>query len=70
MTRDEALILLDCSLTELADKLYITTAAVARWNPEKIPPLRESQIRDLAEGRTPVGLIPRTLSIHTAESNI
>lgn len=56
MTRDEATELLNCSLSELADKLEISTAAIARWNPLVIPPLRESQIRDLSEGRIPVGL--------------
>lgn len=71
MTRDEAITLLDCSLSELADKLEITTAAVARWNPNKIPLLRESQIRDLAAGKPAIGLIPQSnVSRQSAESNI
>ena len=37
MTRDEAIELLGCNLSELADSLGITTAAVARWNKEQIP---------------------------------
>ncbi|AUC06913.1 ribonuclease D [Acinetobacter lwoffii] len=56
MTRDEAIQLLDCSLSELADRLGITTAAVAKWNKQQIPRLREYEIRALAEGRTPYGL--------------
>ena len=51
MTRDEAIELLDCNLSELADSLGITTAAVARWNKEQIPQLREYQIRDIAADR-------------------
>jgi len=56
MTRDEAIKLLDCSLSELALRLDITTAAVAKWNKDQIPPLREYQVRELAEGRIPFGL--------------
>lgn len=51
MTRDEAIELLGCNLSELADSLGITTAAVARWNKEQIPKLREYQIRDIAADR-------------------
>ncbi len=51
MTRDEAIELLGCNLSELADSLGITTAAVARWDKEKIPRLREYQIRDIAADR-------------------
>lgn len=43
--------LLGCNLSELADSLGITTAAVARWNKEQIPQLREYQIRDIAADR-------------------
>ncbi|EJB8459116.1 MULTISPECIES: ribonuclease D [Acinetobacter] len=56
MTRDEAIKLLDCQLCEMADKLQITTAAVAKWNKNKIPAFREYQIRELAAGRIPIGL--------------
>lgn len=56
MTRDEAIQLLDCSLSELAERLHITTAAVAKWDKNQIPPLREYQVRELAVGRTPFGL--------------
>ena len=51
MTRDEAIELLGCNLSVLADSLGITTAAVARWNKEQIPQLREYQIRDIAADR-------------------
>ena len=51
MTRHEAIELLGCNLSELADSLGITTAAVARWNKEQIPQLREYQIRDIAADR-------------------
>ncbi|TCB18993.1 Cro/CI family transcriptional regulator [Acinetobacter sp. ANC 5045] len=56
MTRNEALQLLNCNLSEMASRLNITTAAVAKWNKDQIPPLREYQIRELAAGRTPSGL--------------
>lgn len=56
MTRDEATQLLNCSLSELASKLLITTAAVAKWDKDQIPPLREYQIKELAAGRVPFGL--------------
>ncbi|MHA3097768.1 Cro/CI family transcriptional regulator [Acinetobacter brisouii] len=49
MTRDEAIKLLDCSLSELAGKLKISTAAVAKWNKDQIPELREYQIRALVQ---------------------
>lgn len=51
MTRDEATKLLDCSLSELAGLLGITTAAVAKWDKEQIPKLREYEIKDLAKNR-------------------
>lgn len=71
MTRDEATQLLGCNLSELADKLEITTAAVARWNPNKIPLLREAQIRDLAEGKPAVGLGTQSnIKPQVIESNV
>ncbi|MDM1718063.1 Cro/CI family transcriptional regulator [Acinetobacter towneri] len=48
MTRDEAIKLLGCSLSELAGLLGITTAAVAKWDKNRIPPLREYQVKELA----------------------
>ena len=55
MTRDEATQLLGCSLSELADSLGITTAAVAKWNKDKIPRLREFEIREIFSMRTNSG---------------
>ncbi|QOW47259.1 MULTISPECIES: ribonuclease D [Acinetobacter] len=57
MTRQEAIKLLNCSYSELAEKLGITTAAVARWGDDvHIPSFREYQIRELATGRKPLGI--------------
>lgn len=54
MTKTEALVLLECSVTELAYKLSISTQAISQWPEEKIPLAREYQIRDLAEGNEPL----------------
>ena len=54
MTKTEALALLECSVTELAYKLGISTQAISQWPDEKIPLAREYQIRDLAEGKEPL----------------
>lgn len=55
MTRKEAAKLLNCSFSELADKLGITTAAIAQWGDDKdIPLLREIQVKELAAGRNPL----------------
>ncbi|WPP87501.1 Cro/CI family transcriptional regulator [Acinetobacter pittii] len=54
MTKTEALVLLECSVTELAYKLSISTQAISQWSEEKIPLAREYQIRDLAEGNEPL----------------
>lgn len=54
MTKTEALALLECSVTELACKLNISTQAISQWPDEKIPLAREYQIRDLAEGKEPL----------------
>ncbi len=53
MTRDEAIQLLGCSLSELAGLLGITTAAVAKWDKERIPQLREYQVKELASCHKP-----------------
>jgi hypothetical protein len=46
MTRQEAVKLLNCSLSELAGKLSITTAAIAQWgDDDDIPLLRELQVK-------------------------
>lgn len=54
MTKTEALALLECSITELAYKLSISTQAISQWPEEKIPLAREYQIRDLVEGNEPL----------------
>ncbi|EHU1447027.1 Cro/CI family transcriptional regulator [Acinetobacter baumannii] len=54
MTKTEALALLECGVTELANKLSISTQAISQWPEEKIPLAREYQIRDLAEGKEPL----------------
>lgn len=56
MTREEAAKMLNCSLSELAVILEVSTASVAQWGDLPIPPLREYQVRDIAAGRTPLGL--------------
>ncbi|MGA9697878.1 MAG: Cro/CI family transcriptional regulator [Acinetobacter sp.] len=54
MTKSEALALLNCTITQLADKLGITHDAITQWNENQIPLAREYQIRDLANGRQPI----------------
>lgn len=54
MTKSEALALLGCSVTQLGDLLGITHNAVSQWPENKIPLAREYQIRDLANGKTPL----------------
>lgn len=54
MTKSEALILLDCTITQLAEKLGISHNAISQWNENKIPVAREYQIRDLANGKKPI----------------
>lgn len=54
MTKTEALALLDCNVTVLADLLGITTQAISQWPDHAVPLAREYQIRDLAEGKKPL----------------
>lgn len=54
MRKSEALELLDCSVTQLAKKLGITHNAISQWPEDKIPLVREYQIKDLAAGRKPI----------------
>lgn len=54
MTKSEALQLLDCSVTQLAEQLGITHNAISQWDENKIPLAREYQIRDLANGKQPI----------------
>ncbi|SSV06595.1 ribonuclease D [Acinetobacter baumannii] len=53
MTKSEALALLNCSVTQLAEKLGISHNAVSQWDEKKIPLLREYQIRDMASKLKP-----------------
>ena len=53
MTKSDALQLLNCSVTQLAEKLGISHNAVSQWPAEKIPLAREYQIRDLVNGKEP-----------------
>ena len=54
MTKSDALRLLNCSVTQLAEKLGISHNAVSQWPAENIPLSREYQIRDLAKGKKPL----------------
>ena len=56
MTKSEALKLLKCNITELAEKLGITSQAISQWPEKKIPLAREYQIRDLAKGQKPLNV--------------
>lgn len=56
MTKSEALKLLKCNVTELAEKLGITSQAISQWPEKKIPLVREYQIRDLAKGQKPLNI--------------
>ncbi|ELA8878926.1 Cro/CI family transcriptional regulator [Acinetobacter pittii] len=68
MTRDEAIKLLDCTYSELAEKLGITTAAVARWANRELPYDREYEIRELAAGRTPLRLLKAAQNLSHANN--
>ena len=54
MTKTEALTLLDCSVTQLADMLGITHNAISQWDEKQIPLAREYQVIDLANGKEPI----------------
>lgn len=58
MTRKEAMALLGCDkLYQLAEKLYLSTSAIAQWRDnDDIPEYREYEVRELAAGRTPIRL--------------
>jgi hypothetical protein len=51
MTKDEALQVADGSVNELARMLGIKHSAVSQWNEEKIPELREYQIKEIIDKR-------------------
>ncbi len=49
MTKDDALKVADGSVNELARMLGIKHSAVSQWNEEKIPELREYQIKEIIQ---------------------
>lgn len=51
MTKDEALQVADGSVNELARMLGIKHSAVSQWNEERIPELREYQIKEIIDKR-------------------
>lgn len=54
MTKPEAFKLLGVNGVELAFLLGIKPSAVYQWPENKIPLMREYQIRDLANGKKPI----------------
>lgn len=69
MTRDEALVFLECkNYKELADRLFLTTAALAKWKENEIPPAREDEIRQLKAGMVPARL--KRIQASSAKSNL
>lgn len=65
MTRQEAYELLGVNGVELAALLDIEPSAVYQWPEHKIPLAREYQIRDLANGKTPLKRETSNLQGHT-----
>lgn len=57
MTKSEALLLSKCSVTDLALKLGISSQAISQWPENKIPLVREYQIRDLVKGEKPLNRV-------------
>ncbi|MDC5399643.1 ribonuclease D [Acinetobacter baumannii] len=68
MTRDDAIKLLNCSYSELANKLELTTAAVARWANRELPYDREYEILELAAGRIPKRLLKAEKNLSQANN--
>ncbi len=70
MTRTEALELLNCKkLYQLAEKLELTTSAIAQWGDEEdIPDYREYEIRELAAGRVPKRLLKAEKNLSQANN--
>lgn len=73
MTRQEAMQKLGIKkFYQLADKLELTTAAIAQWGDEDIPDFREYEVNELLAGRTPKRLLKtkQNLSKQAIELNI
>ncbi|BBT50014.1 MULTISPECIES: ribonuclease D [Acinetobacter] len=68
MTRDDAIKLLNCTYSELADKLELSTAAVARWANRELPYDREYEILELAAGRIPKRLLKAEKNLSQANN--
>lgn len=54
MTKQEAFDLTRCNGKQLAKKLGIEPQAIYQWNKNRIPLVREYQIRDLVAGKNPL----------------
>jgi hypothetical protein len=54
MTKQEAYELLGVNGVGLANLLGIDPAAVYQWSNDRIPLVREYQVRDLANGKEPI----------------
>lgn len=71
MTRDEAKNKLGCKkLKDLADLLGITGEALAQWNPDSIPLLREYQVNEIYEKQIVQQGLGNTVNQSVAESNV
>lgn len=70
MTRRDAMALLRLEkLYQLADRLDLSTAAIAQWGDEDdIPDYREYEVRELAAGRTPVRLLKSKQTLSQANT--
>ena len=67
MTRNEAMVLLNVKKKyQLADRLHLTTSAIAQWGDNDIPDYREYEVRELAAGRTP----PRIAKLRKSNPNL
>lgn len=71
MNRQEAMKLLGYKkLIQLADRLQLSTSAIAQWrDDEDIPDIREYEIRELAAGRTPKRLLKSSKQTVTLQNN-
>lgn len=73
MTRQEAMQKLGIKkFYQLADKLELTTAAIAQWGDSDIPDFREYEVNELVAGRVPKRLLKskQNLTKPKIEANI